>query len=365
MKRFKLNTLLMMCLAVSMLVTGCGSSGGSYSEVGSAINSDDGFSISADVESAAGFGVVNDFSESKSEPNDYVEDRYDDYGNEEENTDVDMETEDNDAVKLLDDKLIYTCDIDIETQNFVETQELLTKLIKEYGIIIESEYYGNNSYDWYMDDYRPSACQRAELSLRIPSTKYHEFVNRTGELGHVVSKNSTVENLSSTYRDNETRLRTLKEKRDRLESLLGQAATVTEIIELENSIEQVCYEIEKLESANMYIDLGVMYSYINIDIEEVGEYTTVEPVTKTFGKELIEAFKDSWTALVELIQGIILTLARLSLVAFLPMIILIAIAVICIKLILKKEKKVKSVNKNEANLGTMIDKQINSNKTEE
>lgn len=369
MKSFKLNILLTMCLVVSVIATGCGSSGGSYSQVESyADTSDSEIAMAGDISSITGFGTSNDFSDYKSQSDEYYDEaEYDDNLNENEADDIDVETEteDNEVVKLLDDKLIYTCDIDLETKNFVETKELLNQLIKEYDIIIESEYYGNNSYDWYMNDYEPSACQTAELSLRIPSVKYHEFVARTGELGHVVSKNSTVENLSSTYRDNETRLRTLKEKRDRLESLLGQAATVTEIIELENSIEQVCYEIEKLESSNMYIDLGVMYSFINIDIEEVGEYTTVEPVKQTFGEELIEAFKDSWEALVELIQGVILALARLSLVAFLPMIILVVIAIMCIRLLLKKEKKVKGISRENDQLRSMVDSQTKTNETKE
>lgn len=369
MKSFKLNMLLTMCLVVSVVATGCGSSGGSYSQVESyADTSDSEIAMAGDISSISGFGTSNDFSDYKSQSDEYYDEaEYDDNFNENEADDIDAETEteDTEVVKLLDDKLIYTCDIDLETKNFVETKEMLDQLIKEYGIIIESEYYGNDSYGWYRDDYEPSACQTAELSLRIPSTKYHEFVGRTGELGHVVSKNSTVENLSSAYRDNETRLRTLTEKRDRLESLLGQAATVTEIIELENSIEQVCYEIEKLESNNMYIDLGVMYSFINIDIEEVGEYTTVEPVKQTFGEELIEAFKDSWKALVELIQGVILALARLSLVAFLPMIILVVIAIMCIRLLLKKEKKVKGISRENDQLRSMVDSQTKTNETKE
>lgn len=365
MRKKSIQLLFCISLAVSLLVTGCGGS-----SIGS--SSDYEYTESVSNDSVAGFSADSSINSSIS----YLDEDKGDYDAEfEESSEVDIEVDvevdkseqiDQETVDKeinLDEKLIYSCEISLETKDFVGTQEKLKNLIDEYGIIIESEYYGNDSYDWYIDDYTPSACQNARLNLRIPSVKYHEFIGRAGELGHIVSKESSVENLTSSYRDNEARLGTLRQKRERLESFLGQAATVSEVIELENSIEEVNYEIERLESTNMTIDLGVMYSYIMIRIDEVGEYTSIEPVTQTFGEELIDAFKDSWDDLISMIEGFILGLARLSISAILPMLIVIVIVVVILKAILNKDKKLKD-KVNRPNINSIVNKNIDEN-TEE
>ena len=337
MTRKKLLLGLLTLVTVASLVCGCGSTGGSYSEGIGVDSVNDAGSAVQPNSLTSGFGI-GDFKYNNNKAEAEAEAVDDNWDNDEPE---DIEVGDEgviDELTLPDDKLIYFCDIDIETKDFEGSREKLNQLIKDYKMVVESENYYNDNYGWYMDDYDRYASQKVTIKLRIPSKYYSEFVNRATELGNIRNKESSVENMSTVYSDNETRLKTLTNKRDRFEELLTQANTIEEILSIENEIEKVTYEIDTLKSDNKTIDLGVMYSYITIELKEVGEYTEKEPVTVPFITELINAFKNSWKDLVSLIRGVIVGIARISLVFILPMGLIIWGIVVFLKKMVKKEE---------------------------
>lgn len=328
-KKTKIGIYILVCMMIAILGTGCGGD-------------------SVDVMEYEDASISSNSGESSFDPVvSTTEEYYDAATDTTSDTAVDIEDEkivDSTDSQINQEKLIYSCSIDIETLEFEESVESLKATIESMEGFIESENYNNTNYGWYSSDYTQEASQSAYYTLRVPSKNYQTFVDAVSELGNVTSKTSSVENLTSTYNDNELRLKTLSEKRDRLLGLM-ENATVDEMISIENSLENVVYEIDRITSAQSKIDLGVNYSYVNVSIEEVGEYTKITPVQQSFIERLVDAFKSSWEALVYLVQEAILLFARLSIVLIIPFIIFAIILVIIIKKLTSKDKKNTSENK--------------------
>lgn len=328
-----INTMIITSLVIMM--AGCGGDGASDSEMG--IES---YNSGLDINSSADYDYD---SYNESEYSYETEDYTDTYGNSDYTSD-DTDTSDDksitndkeNTVELSSDKLIYSSDIRLETTAFEDSTDQLKELIDKYDVIIENENYNNSNYGWYREDYTITATRTASYDLRVPSNNYSEFIECLDELGNITYRTSDVQNMSSTYRDNEARLETLKAKRDRLVELMEQTGTITEIIQVEDSLEQVDYQIEQLKLSQQNIDLGVAYSYVSISMEEVGEYTKIQEQQITFLEELKNAFKDSWDALVHILRSAIILLAQLSIVFIVPFIIFVIILVIVIRLIIKK-----------------------------
>jgi DNA repair exonuclease SbcCD ATPase subunit len=132
--------------------------------------------------------------------------------------------------------------------------------------------------------------------------------------------------------DVQARIKSLNTKLERLQELEANAENVTELLEIEDRINEVQYQIESYTAQMKTYDDQVDYSTVNIDITEVATYTEIK--ADSAWNRFVEAFGDSFAGFVEFLQGLVI-----AIIYMLPYLIIIAIVLIIVIRIRKKKGK--------------------------
>ena len=210
-------------------------------------------------------------------------------------------------IKLVEEKLVYRCQLDIETKNYAEDKENLMKLISEYeGIIQNSNEYDSDDY-WYSSDHvKTRGTKTLNLQVRIPSEKYKEFIGTVGTIGKVKRNSQQVDNISYDYYNTQADIEQLKIQEQRLLEMMEQAYTIEDMITVEDRLSEVQNELSKLQTKLIGLDTDVAYSYVDIELEEVFEYSAAEVEKPGFFKRLGEEIVNGFKAMIQIFEDIIL-----------------------------------------------------------
>lgn len=176
-------------------------------------------------------------------------------------------------------KMIYTADVDLETKDFDQASQALEDAVAELGGWFESRsLYQGGSY------------RRLSCTIRVPAAQFEPLLERAGQAAHMVSREAYSEDVSEAYYDSEARLATQRTKLERLQTLLAQAATMEDIIALENALSETELQIEYLTGSLRRYDSLIGYSTVNLQLREVYRLSTDEEAPMTFGQRLGSAF---------------------------------------------------------------------------
>ncbi len=211
-------------------------------------------------------------------------------------------------------KLIKNVNMTVETREFDSLVANVMDRIESLGGYAESTDISGNSYNSYGNT------RNAFIVARIPANNLSAFVDQLENETNITSKNESAEDVTLQYADVEAHKESLKIEQQRLNQLLEQADNLENIIELENRLTEVRYEIESYESRLRTMNNQVEYSTVNLSINEVKEYTP-EPVEElSFGERIARGFTESCADAWEAIQDF-----TVGFVSFLPMLIVILI----------------------------------------
>ena len=100
------------------------------------------------------------------------------------------------------------------------------------------------------------------LVVRIPAGRFEEYLAGVGELGDVLHREVTAEDVGEEFRDVSLRIRNLDVVRQRLEALLSQANTVEAALSVQRELERVTTELESLRGRQRYLADRVALSTI-------------------------------------------------------------------------------------------------------
>lgn len=229
-------------------------------------------------------------------------------------TTVENQTQSLDTMTLLEEKLVYYCDLDIETLDYAGTMSAIKDSIKKYGGVIQSENESDDSYHWYYEDYRKTGgTLHNYLQVRIPSEKYDSFLSELDGIGKIISKSTSVDNISQQYYDTTTQIEALQIQEKNLLAMLEKCETIEDMITVQERLSEVQYELNSLQTTKRYMDVDVAYSYVNINVSEVLEYHyESEPVkTNTFIDRLQNTLKSTGTGFLSFMEGLLFIVIRL------------------------------------------------------
>ena len=181
------------------------------------------------------------------------------------------------------------------------------KLISEYeGIIQNSNEYDSDDY-WYSSDHvKTRGTKTLNLQVRIPSEKYKEFIGTVGTIGKVKRNSQQVDNISYDYYNTQADIEQLKIQEQRLLEMMEQAYTIEDMITVEDRLSEVQNELSKLQTKLVGLDTDVAYSYVDIELEEVFEYSAAEVEKPGFFKRLGKEIVDGFKAMIQIFEDIIL-----------------------------------------------------------
>ena len=252
MKQMKLNKKTWMIIPAVLLVGLCGcssASSGSSSYVEMA--SYDEAKASADITAETNGAGIN-------------------YGYQAEEADMEAEI----SPEQTSEKLVYRGSLSIQTRAYEESAAKLREMVKTYNGIIENENEYTNG--GYYDNGSEKNLRSLNMTLRIPTEKFEEFVSGGGEIGNVISRSSSAENISRVYNDVSVQIEALEKQQKRLLEMMDQANTIEDMIAVEDRLSQVQYELNSLKTHRQSMDTDVAYSTINVSLNEVRIYSETD-----------------------------------------------------------------------------------------
>ena len=214
----------------------------------------------------------------------------------------------NAEISLNQDKLVYTARMVIETTDFESEVNEIKELILNYNGIIQSENYSDyTSYSYYVNSIDG---KMVTIEARIPSEKYGDFSNGIEEIGHIKSFKYNIENITTTYYNKQAYLESYNLQLEELKRLYSKASTVSELIEVEERISEVQYQIDRLTTEIKRMDLDINYSTLTITVNEVNEYTLteLEKESQPFFVRLWENIKNSAVSFARTSEGMLVSL---------------------------------------------------------
>ena len=289
MKKFKLAAIAV--LAASLCLTGCGGASNSNS---ASYKEDAGAAGDYAYESYAGESYAAEEAAQMAEGEEYTADGG--------STETALRAQDG-------QKIVYTGNLSIQTLEYEKSAASIRKKIKDAGGFSESESERDNDYYWYSHSGSTSNTRYLNITARIPSEKFEDFINSLSGDGKVMSRSVNAENISQVYANKETYKKSLEKEQERLLEMMDKAQTIEEMITVESRLSEVERQLNVYRTDLAQMDKDVEFSTVYIELKEVKRYTE-EVSSTTFGEELKFAFEDAINSFQNFCEGIILFVVR-------------------------------------------------------
>ena len=232
-------------------------------------------------------------------------------------------------------KIIYRGTIEAQTTEFDQDYNKINAKLNEFGGYVESSSVSGTKPEEWQDTGR-----YAQMTLRVPSDKFDEFMVFLGQMGETISSSVSGEDISLQYFDTETKLQTLRTREDRLEALLEKAATMEDIISLEQALSDVSYEIQSLEMNLRDFDSLIDYSTVTIYLTEVNVIDEVTPSSpKTLGERISSGFYSVLNVLADIGEGLLIFLLAGS-----PVLVPIVVILVLVIVLTRRSKRKRAQN---------------------
>lgn len=183
-----------------------------------------------------------------------------------------------------DAKLIQRADYEVQTTDYPAAETALEALVERCGAYFEYQETSGGGY------YESAARRWGSFTIRVPKEQYDAFTGSVGEVGHVVSQSGSAEDVGQNYSDIELRLQTQRTKQERLLALLEKAATMEDIISLENALSETEYQIEQYTSDLKRYDSLIDFATIELRLTEVARISDEPGEVAPLGARVASAF---------------------------------------------------------------------------
>lgn len=233
-------------------------------------------------------------------------------------------------------KIVKHVDMELETKEFDTAFAQILQTVTQNGGYIANQNISGKSLR-YNDSYYE---RYASINARVPSDKLDAVCSSIGGVCNVTSQSEQVEDITDRYYDADAHLNSLKLQEERLLDILSKAEELDDVIQLERALSEVRYEIESLTASLRRMDSQVRYSYLNMSLNEVVEYKSVQAPPKTFGEKLADSFRRSGRNLSSFFEGTLFFIIEDLPVVLINIAILAVIVFVAIKFIRLFKRKV-------------------------
>ena len=235
------------------------------------------------------------------------------------------------------EKLIYSASATVETTEFDRTIEKLSALVEQYGGFVESSSINGSNY--YTQSRGYSSERYASYVIRVPSGKFSALMGSLSTLGNVPYSHTYTENITAQYYDTDARLTAYQTQEARLLEMMEAAETVEDLIAIEEKLTELRYQIESLQSTLKNWDRQVAYSTLDLEVQEVIEYTPESRMS--YGQELALALTNGLRRTGEFFKDLLL-----AIVGALPVLVILAVVLAILIPVCKKHRKARRAKKN-------------------
>lgn len=169
------------------------------------------------------------------------------------------------------------------------------------------------------------------MTLRVPSEFFASVLSKVEDLGSVKWRHVNSRDVTEDYLDVEGRLAAANVHEARLLDILGKAASVEEILKVENELEKVRSTVEVLTRQLRSLSNQVSYSTITVELHEARQNPFGPEGPQGLGGRIGGAFLRSVDGLVRLVVDLAIFLS-----AALPWLVLLAVVTLVARYLWKR-----------------------------
>ena len=244
------------------------------------------------------------------------------------------------------ERIIHHASAEVETDSFDQALDQVYSLIEQHrGFLQWADVSGRNFYAQY---HKLFVGRQANFTIRVPIAQYHAMLQDIENLGAMTYLTTRADNVSAQYADITSRLTALRTQEARILALFEEAENLAEILDLEDRLSQVIFQIERLSGDRDHIDNLVTYSTIQLSLREVEEMADLNPPPPEPDPGF---FEELGTTFIRQLQGMGRALQNfvIWLVMVLPWLVLIAVIVsVPLFICLRKFRKFRNRNRQES-----------------
>lgn len=149
-------------------------------------------------------------------------------------------------------KLIISVDLSVNSKDIEKSYKSIEEKVKEYKGYFEN-----------IDSYK----YRYFIALRIPKDNLYNFLEFIENNQNVQNKNINTEDITKNYYDIENRIKNREALLDKFRNYLKEAKNIEEILSVEDRINNLTYEIERMKGNFENLTSLIEYSKVNITIK--------------------------------------------------------------------------------------------------
>jgi hypothetical protein len=192
-------------------------------------------------------------------------------------------------------KIIKDGNISVKAKDLAASKKNMDGLIKAQEAYYLSEEMDNNDQSISF-----------HLKARIPAASFEKFIAllENGK-DEIVSKSIQARDVTEEFSDLETRLANKREYLKRYRELLSKAATVKDILAIEENVRTLQEEIESREGRLKYLNDQVAYSTLDIYLFQTKEFQYKPEGKDNFFERVKKSLGNGWNSVVSLVLWII------------------------------------------------------------
>ncbi len=186
-------------------------------------------------------------------------------------------------------KLIVTVDIRINSKDVEKSYKSIENKVKEYN--------------GYFDNVESSK-NRYYLTIRIPKDNLNNFISFMEESEKIENKNINTQDVTDTYYDTDNRIKNREVLLEKLRNYLKEAKNIDEILKIEDRINTLTYEIERMKGNLQNLQSSIDYSRITVNIQN---QEAIKSTTNIYNKylNLISFLKEFFSGIIFFIVGFV------------------------------------------------------------
>lgn len=186
-------------------------------------------------------------------------------------------------------KLIVTVDIRINSKDVEKSYKSIENKVKEYN--------------GYFDNVESSK-NRYYLTIRIPKDNLNNFISFIEESEKIENKNISTQDVTDTYYDTDNRIKNREVLLEKLRNYLKEAKNIDEILKIEDRINTLTYEIERMKGNLQNLQSSIDYSRVTVNIQN---QEAIKSNTNIYNKylNLISFLKEFFSGIIFFIVGFV------------------------------------------------------------
>jgi hypothetical protein len=188
-------------------------------------------------------------------------------------------------------KIIRDGHMTIRVKSAQAAKTRVDSLLIPFGAYYASENFNNNDRE-----------ATFYLRLRIPAAAFDNFMACLEQgYGEILNKDIQARDVTDQFIDLETRLQNKRNYLGRYNSLLKEAKTVKDILQIQEEIRGLEEEIESTTGRLKYLSDQVDYSTLQLNLTEQKKFQFKPEERDRFGEKLKQALTKGWYGLVDIV----------------------------------------------------------------